>query len=553
MLAAGLAVLAAALGSTLERSSRERSAYQTGSDIHVSSARATGLVSPATMSAIRAVDGVREVSLALRTSGDIGTTGRGEGFDLLAVESERLEEVLWFREDFADKPLGELLVKLPVQADPPPIDLPVGATHIEMWTRAQPRVSKLFLWVVLRNAQGGLHTITLGPIGGETWARQVAPLPDGPEEPFRLVSILTYEPVGGDAGSPSSVFFDDLAALDGEDGEATVLVDFERRDLWTPLPTSQGFDVGFDVVPENEAGAKSQVGAHPGGSVARLTIGRGTDSGVRGIYRTANASPIPIIASEDFLIRNGFNVGDRFVGGLSGSLTPMMIVDSVRLFPTMDPDDKGFAIVDLGTLQRYAELRGAASPGARMQEVFVATDPALHRPALERVRAAVGAGAEIIDRPGLESSYLIDPLTVAGWRGVGLVATVATLAVAGLGLLTYLGSYLSRTRVESGFLRALGLARSAQLGAMAIEQLSITLVGLLLGTVAGVAMTRVAVDSVSHTESGRPVLPPFVLSMEWLPVMLVFGGLALVAAAALGRMAIEYARLPLHMLTRRDE
>ncbi|MBI2965763.1 MAG: hypothetical protein HYY34_06155, partial [Chloroflexi bacterium] len=97
VLAAGLAVLAAALGSTLERSSRERSAYQTGSDIHVSSARATGLVSPATMSAIRAVDGVREASLALRTSGDIGTTGRGEGFDLLAVESERLEEVLWFR------------------------------------------------------------------------------------------------------------------------------------------------------------------------------------------------------------------------------------------------------------------------------------------------------------------------------------------------------------------------------------------------------------------------------------------------------------------------
>jgi hypothetical protein len=66
-------------------------------------------------------------------------------------------------------------------------------------------------------------------------------------------------------------------------------------------------------------------------------------------------------------------------------------------------------------------------------------------------------------------------------------------------------------------------------------------------------MTRVAVDSVSHTESGRPVLPPFVLATEWLPVVLVFGGLALVAAGALGRMAIGYARLPLHVLTRREE
>ncbi|MDO8484592.1 MAG: hypothetical protein Q7S35_06570, partial [Candidatus Limnocylindrales bacterium] len=306
VLAAGLAVLAAALGSTLERSSRERSAYQIGSDIHVLSSRTSAFAMSSTMSAVRATEGVREASLALRTTGEIGTTGRGEGFDLLAVEAEESTQVLWFREDFADKPLDELLAQLPVQADPPPIDLPEDATHIEMWTRAQPAVSKLFLWIVLRNADGGLHTVTLGPNGGDPRTRQVAELPDGVGRPFRLVSILTYEPVGGDAGSPSSVFFDDLAALNGEDGEATVLVDFEQRDLWTPLPTSQGFDVGFDVVPEGAGGA-GRVGAHPGASVARLTIGRGTDAGIRGIYRTAYSSPIPIIASEGFLARNGFN------------------------------------------------------------------------------------------------------------------------------------------------------------------------------------------------------------------------------------------------------
>lgn len=550
VLAAGLAVLAAALGSTLERSSRDRSAYETGADIRASSVRTSGFTAGSTMEAVRAVDGVRDASLALRETGNIGTTGRGQSFDVLAVEADRFGQISWFRDDFAGRPLPELLARLPAKIDPPPINVPDGATHLAMWTRAQPAVAKLFLWVVLRDESGRLQTVTFGPIEGETWRRQVAPLPETFRPPFSIVSVLTFEPVTGDAGTPASVFFDDLVALQGEDGEATVLVDFERRELWNALPTSQGFDATFDLASEV---LEAAVGPHRGASVARVTLGRGTDSGVRGIYRSATASPIPIIASDGFLARSGYNVGDRIVGTLSGTLTPMLIVDSVTLFPTMDLDDGGFVIVDLETLTGYAELRGVLNPVARMFEVFVDTDPALHGRALEGVRAALGPGTQIVDRPGLESSFLIDPLTVAGWRGVGLVATVATLTVAALGLLTYLASYFSRTRVESGFLRALGLARSAQVGAVAIEQLSVTLIGLLLGTAAGVGMTRIAVDSVSHTESGRPVLPPFVLAMEWLPVVLVFGGLTLVAALALGRLAVEYVRLPLHVLTRRDE
>jgi hypothetical protein len=548
VLAAGLAVLAAALGSTLERSSFDRSAYATGADVHASSVRVSGFAADTTMASVRAVPGVQDAALAVRLRGDIGTTGRGGTFELLAVEAERLGRISWFREDFADRPLQELLGSLPSPADPPPITLPQGATHIAMWTRSQPAVPRLFLWVVLRDGSGQLHTVTLGPVEGGSWRQQTTALPQLIHPPLEVVSILTFEPVQGDEGSPAVLFLDDLVALQGDQGVATVLFDFDSRELWSPLPTSQGFDLEFDLVSEDFDGP----GPHRGASVARLLLGRGTDSGVRGIYRSATVSPIPILASEGFLSRNSMYVGDRFVGSLGSVLAPLVIVDSVRLFPTMDPGGEGFVIADLKTVLWYAEMRGIATGIARDSEIFVAVDPSRHGAAVDAVRAAIGFGALVNDRASLQRSYLIDPLTVAGWRGVGLVATLATLGIVTLGLVTYLSAHFARTKVESGFLRALGLARGAQVGATAVEQISITMMGLALGTATGVAMTRVAVDAVSHTESGRPVLPPFTVVMEWQPLALVFGGLTVVAIVALGRLSFEYVRLPLHALTRRD-
>jgi len=549
VLAGGLAVLAAALGSTLERSSFDRSAYATATDIHASSVRAPGFADSSMITSVRAVPGVTDAAVAVRTRGDIGTTGRGEGFELLAVEAERFGRIAWFRDDFADRPLTELLARLPQPADPPPVIVPTSATHIAMWTRVQPPVPRLFLWVVLRDAAGRLHTVTLGPVEGSDWRRQTSKLPELFSPPFELVSILTYEPVQGDEGSPASLYLDDLFAFTGEQGTETVLVDFESLEAWSPLPTSQGFDLELGLTTEDVGG----IGPQRGASVLKLSLGRGTDSGVRGIYRSATTSPIPVLASEGFLSRNSIYVGDRFVGRLGTILTPLVVAGRVKLFPTMDPGVDGFLIADLDTVNRYAELRGVGSGIARDSEIFVAADTTRHEDTVSAVRAVIGTGALVNDRRSLQESYLIDPLTVAGWRGVGLVGTLLTLGVVGLGLVTYITAHFNRARVESGFLRAIGLARSAQVASAAVEQVSVTLIGLTLGTVTGIGMIRVGVDSVSHTESGRPVLPPFVIAMEWLPLALVFGGLAVVVLATLGRLSLDFVRMPLHTLTRRED
>ncbi|MBI4219859.1 MAG: hypothetical protein HY682_06940 [Chloroflexi bacterium] len=552
VLAAGLAVVASTLASTLERSAGDRAAYESAADILLTGARPSGLTTGTTMEAIRSVPGVADASLALRATGEIGTTGRGNRFELLALEADRFGRISWFRPDFADLTLPELLQNLPAREDPPSIWLPDDAAEIEMWAHADPRVAKLFLWVVLRDEAGRLHTLTLGQVSGGGWEKQSARLPEIFAPPLRIVSILVFEPVSGDAGTPTTVFIDDISTANAA-GQSEVVVDFEQRGLWTPLPTSQGFDIGFDLASETGVRSGDIVGRDRGASVAQLTLGRGTDGGVRGVYRSVNRAPIPILASESFLARNGLRVGDRFVGGLSGTLTPMRVVGSTRLFPTLDPRGEGFAVVDLETLMSYAELRGAVSPVGRTFEVFVDTQPERHENALTAVRAVAGPGTGVVDRSGLEAASLIDPLTVAGWRGVGFVAISVTVLVVLLGFGTYLVSYGARTKVESAYLRALGLARPAHLRSIATEQALVAVTGLALGTIAGFLMTRLAVDAVSHTEKGLEVLPPFVIVTEWLPVVFVYSGLAIIAAALLARFARAYTHLPLHILTRREE
>ncbi|MBI4305846.1 MAG: hypothetical protein HY678_05955, partial [Chloroflexi bacterium] len=127
VLAAGLAVVAATLASTLERSAHDRAAYEAAADILITGARPSGLTTGTTMDAVRRIPGVTDASLALRTSGEIGTTGRGNRFELLALESDRFSRISWFRSDFADQTLPELLERLPAREDPPPIALPDDA------------------------------------------------------------------------------------------------------------------------------------------------------------------------------------------------------------------------------------------------------------------------------------------------------------------------------------------------------------------------------------------------------------------------------------------
>ena len=552
VLSGGLAVLAGTMASTLERSTAERISYLTAADLHVAAGALSRVTAAERLARVRAVDGVLETAPALRTRAEFGTTGVGAGFDFLALDTEAFPRIAWFRDDFSTATLQGLMDAVTVPRRPEPILIPGDAEEIGVWTRAEPAVSDVFLWMVVRDGGGWPRTVTLGPVSHEgtpagEWRFQSAELPEM-VPPVELLSFRVYEPVSGDSGTPFVLHMDDIQVVrpDGAGGLKTeVVIDFEEHGGWTGAPTSEGLDVEFALDAEPES-----LGIHPGSRVGKLTLGPGTDGGVRGVYRSAADGPLPVVASPGFLSATGLGEGDSFVVSVAGSLKSLQVAATAEYFPTLFPSRGGFLIGDLDALADYLDQRG--SEGGNPNEVFVELDPVLHAKAAGEIKNVFKL-ARIEDRVELEGDSLMDPLTVAGWRGVGVVALVITVAVAILGYLTYLRAYAQRTRVESAFVRALGLSHLHYAGVMLVEHLLIGALGAGLGVASGLWVSRIAVASMAHTEKGGELVPPFILQTEWMPVALMFAALAAAGALALISMVRAFTRAPLHELMRAEE
>lgn len=144
----------------------------------------------------------------------------------------------------------------------------------------------------------------------------------------------------------------------------------------------------------------------------------------------------------------------------------------------------------------------------------------------------------------------VDPLAVAGWRGMGVVALILTGIATVLGYVTYLSAHARSTEHDSAYMQAIGLSRGEFLRIVMIEHGLIGLVGIVLGVVTGIGISRIAMQSMAFTETGDRLLPPFILQINWFPVGIILGIAILTAVLVLGALLRAYPRLPLHILIR---
>ena len=157
---------------------------------------------------------------------------------------------------------------------------------------------------------------------------------------------------------------------------------------------------------------------------------------------------------------------------------------------------------------------------------------------------------QIFDRQALLLDTTVDPLAVAGWRGMGVVAIILAGIATTLGYITYLSAHSKSTRHDSAYMRAIGLSRSEFLGIVVIEHALIGILGIVLGILTGVGISRIAMNSMAFTETGDRLLPPFILQIDWLPVGIVLAVTVVTAGVVLAGFLRSYPRLPLHVLTR---
>ena len=536
VLAGGIGVLSTTVGATLDRSYEERVRYNVGSDIRVIEldsylGRRDGRVEET----FGAVPGVQSISVAHRATGRIGAGQIGTGFSLLAVDTDTFDA--WYRDDFFERTLDQVLSTLKVEEPVRTIEIPEGSRQIQMWVNPEDFYSLIFLWIVLEDANGRTDTVTFGKVPEPGWNLVNTDLPGDLVHPIKVVSIQINEPGFGATATAGSIVFDDLAAV-SESGEATLVEGFEDSFDWVHLATTQ---LGVDEV------TRVSDNVHSGTGAAHFVFGKETNVGLRGFYRAGGHGFIPAVASRTFSAATGAGVNNAILVTLPGGVVPVVVTDIVDYFPTLDPARGGFLVFDIDTLLTYLDALNPIG-GTAVNEIFIETAPGADMEVFQSVSRIVRARGDAVGLEEQLAAQEIDPLISAGWRTIVPVALGVVLFMSGLGYVVYLLAFAERSMGEMGSLRSLGFSRVQTIGLIGLEHMLVALIGLGVGTWAGFQMSRMVVSSVAVTDGGGRVLPPFILTTNWVlvgPLYVVMLAIFVVALLTFGGrvLSIDLRRL----------
>ena len=537
LLATGLGILSTTVGGTLDRSQRDRIQYDVATDIRVSSVHPVTARSPEFLRAtFERIPGVTDLSLGLRRRATVGPA-RAE---LLALESQEFRYMSWYRSDFSERPFSSVLGALNPGNIVEPVQIPDEAITLGMWIKPTDEYPGVSLRAVVEDGRGITRLIPLGNLGPPTWHVVRERIPPELPRPMRLVAVQLFELGAGAVGTPGSILFDDIFVTLQSNNSLEYLEEFEDRMPWLAVPTAP-----FSTDRIRPTGDDFVRGSRS----ARFTFGKDMDHGVRGFYQSPTGGAIPAVASASFLDMTGFREGEQFVADIGLALVPMVVRETVDYFPTLSPDDSGFLVVELDNLADHVKTQ---SPGTVVipNEVFLNDAPTAGRSVTEAATLITRPFGVVKDLDGEMAAIDSDPLSAAGWRATVLVSMGVVLIAAGLGYVTYLLATASRGLGELGFLRSIGFSRAQIVGLLAFEHLAVAVVGLTLGTWAGLRISRLLVSSVSVTEGGEEVLPPYVLTTDWAFVIPVYAILAALFIGALYALNKTVSRLDLQSVSR---
>lgn len=538
----GLGVLATTVGGTLNRSYQERVLYDTVADIRVTGMPGRISGGPDALKAGYALmPGVRDVSLGVRESGTLGTNYTGLRFEVLGVDSQEFQYFAWYRDDFSEHSLPEVMRALRPFTVSSPIELPVDSVEIGLFLKPEFDLPNVFLWIVMQDSFGATETISFGEIGEAEWRRVRAQIPGYLVPPIILVSVQLFEPVFGPAGTPGAIRFDNIHVVTSA-RDVVVLEDFEdNRVAWLPLATSS---ISADTVHATEEDAL--IGDRSG----LFRFGKETDNGIRGIYRSPSGGPVPIVASSSFMAASGTRLGDALIVEVRNRFIPVVVQDVVDFFPTLNPRGAGFIVADMDTLLTHLNML-SIDANTTPNEMYVSQAPGAGDAVRNIIVRMVGRQG-VRDREAQLEELRLDPLITAGWQAMVLLAAVIIVFTAGLGYVTYLLAFADKSRSEMGFLQSLGLTRRQMTNLLTMEHMVIVLVGLTLGTITGWVMSDMMVSSVAVTEDGLEVVPPFILQTDFRFLVPIYAALIGIFVASIYRLTRSMRHVNLQTLSRME-
>lgn len=537
MLAVAVGTFAASYSSTADRTYKERQLYASGVEYRNSSLNSSslGTDSETTERELAALPGVQKVSTVVRTAGAPGTAGQSATqVQVLGVNPDAAATMLWFREDFADKPLQDLLAGL---GDPAPLRgkvLPNDVSELSIWVNTSESSPSLTLWARVSDRDQTYNMIEFGNLEGSGWRElraQVRPRYDGTlGEPLTLVSFVITEPSNRFNTSNLTISFDNIAALNAG-GTRTALETFEgTAPGWELLPPRGNAKETLELVRQD---------AQEGTGALKVTRPVGTSSDLWGFYVQQSNIPLPIIASESFSGATGIGVGGVGLMQVEGLLVPVRVVENFRLFPTLETAEGPSVVFNREHLLAWFGI-AEAGVSTSLNEAWFELAPDADKVALAEAFRDPNFGlGGAVDRDELLRTVDANPLIAAGGSGILFLAFLAVLILVGAALLLSLGMAVRQRRMEFAVLRALGLSRGQIFRLLVFEYSIVAVVGLVAGAYLGLLVGQRMLSFLNVNEAGDRAEPSFILETEWLVVLtgaaIVLGvfALALVLASRL--------------------
>ena len=551
-LATALGVIGSAFSSTLERSQKERALYAAGADLRirhsgVSSARPGGRFAEE----VRKFPEVLHAADVYRTNGQITTTGFSSSAAVLAVDASRIADVAWFRDDLAGgksiNELAQLLLDGP--EGPQGLVLPADVTGLSIWVQPAGLDSGANLWARLRDAQGLYFDTWVGDLGEQGWnkiqsdlspvvavgrrftneARSISLVP-----PFTLQSLQVtdrFRTFGSD--DLGAVFLGRLEALTPS-GPVT-LADFRSPEDWSVI---QDFSRPGLYALETSGSA--------GGGQFPLSMRFSWASGgvgMRGLRPGPTEAPVPAVVNEEFLKLADASVGEDVILGLSTFSVLVNIAAVANYFPTLDPGDKPFVVVDL---ERFAAASNQHSriPLSGANEIWIdlTSTPGVPVPgASNNLGDAGDAGRvnesmkrlgvsirEVFDAEAMVASRVDQPLVNAGWGALLVLLFLAVALASGSGVMLFSFLDTKERQTEFALLRTLGATGGQLRGIVWFNLFLIVLCGVALGTWVGQLIGSSLLPLMEVAEEGERVTPPMAFTTDWLTLSVSYLVLAVV-------------------------
>ena len=538
MLAAALGTFAASYGGTVVRSFEERERYAVGADLRAP-------IEPAAPGVLQerldGLPGDSPTAIAIRRTGSISRTGTAAGgsVQLLGVESQRAAGFLWFRDDFTETPPAEILSALAPGPSLGGIAVPDDVAEFSVAVHLSAVRDDISIWLQVRDGAGRFFRVLMGtPALSGTWEELRVPAfgtaqADRTEPPYTLHAVAYTEAENRSITEPGTIRFDDITAIT-RDGEAVLLEGFESAaHLWRMQPLSR-------AEATDEAARRTDGLARSGDGAMEYRWTAGVSPGRRGVYLPApnlcdpaGVCALNVVASNSFLRTHGLVVGSRAPFRFTGYSIDVRIIDSVDFFPTLDPlVEGGFLIADVFDLYHLGAMLSLRRPIA-INEAWVSgpSDPGLRERTILAL-TELSEGGEPIDQRLQVATAGDDPLVAAGGSGILLVSFIAVGLLVIVAFLVSVIFTAHARMLEMAVLRTLGIGRRTLLGQLIVEYTIVAVVGLGLGTFLGDRIARLMLRFLEVDEAGDRVLPPFLLTTDWVTVGASY--LVLIAMLAVG-------------------